>query len=1100
VLTAAALLVGCIGVLAGLALPFAPVLAERSAVSWPVAGRPVASSTAFFTPYRPVRLAATVPCPVLRAAAAQDRPVMVLDTASAGEGLLVRVGGGATQVLLNGRLVSSTATAAPDCAVTVAADPGGTLVAAGGQRVRLDGEPTPRVQAFRTELAPAQADGLSVTGYTEDPFDVRATGLKTALLAIQLLAAAGALAWLCATGFRAARAAGPTPEGGPTPEAGPAPAAGPTPEVGPAAAADPARPVRPAPEPGRGVRARVAGLAVDLGMLATLAGWAVIGPLSDDDGFAAMIARNSRAAGYQGNYYRWWNASETPFALAQHVLAPLTEVSLAPLWLRGPSTLLAAVTWFALSRGILVAALPELARRTGIRLLAAGCFLACWLPFNLGVRPEAYIAVGVTGVLALLWRGRGLPALGAATLLAALTVSASPSGVLLAAPVLVFAPSVVRTVRAGAEGRVEVLARVAALCCVGGVALVLVFADQSWHALAVATRWHTSFGPSLPWYAELTRYSFLLGDGPDGTATKRVPVLLTLVLLPVVGLLLARGTEGGVAGAAGRVGPAAARLAGVSTLGLALFWLTPSKWSHHFGALAGAFAAFLVVAVVLLVRCARSLPAGDRVPIGVGVGGVALVAVVAGLAFGGPNEWWQPVIYDVPWAHGPIRPAGLPLNSPLLWAGAAGLAYLLVRRRRGADAADRSLVAAPAVLATSVLAVSVAVLLGSFVAAPIRQPTGSLALANLRWLARDGGCGLADDVQVLPDVPGGLLAPVGSDPGVLDGFSSGAGYDQGAPPPDPPGAGASTYLWGSLTDGQVSTGTLTSPWFTLPRLAPDQQVAVSVAGRTDGGNRLALEFGRATPAATSPTAVPPAGSTAGPAARAGSAAPVGPATPIEAPGSANPPGSTGPPGAGPPGAGPPGATAPRETVTPLGTVTPPDPLRGPVGQTPEYRLWRAVGVGAGQIPAGADRVRVRAADGTADPDGWLAVSGPRLRQVLGLNEFLTEHQPVLVAWPIAFLFPCVTDPVAVHHGLAQAPATVLEAPRSYGDLSAATTDPGIGGNFAPLRTLGGLGEETNQMAGRSGADWGNVLVTHYPAARDQYRVDTSWVQVSGLHG
>jgi hypothetical protein len=762
VLTFAALLVGCVGVLAAVVLPFAPVLAERSTVSWPIAGQPVASSTAFFTPYRPVRLTAEVPCPVLRAAAAANRPVTVLDTASAGAGVLVRVAGGATQVLLNGRLVSSTATAAPDCAVTVAADPGRVLVVAGGQRTRLDGEPTPQVQAFRTELAPAQAAGLSVTGYTEDPFHVRATGLKSALLAVQLLAAAGALVWLCWTGSGT---------------------------VGSETVRH--RVASPPPGPGRGVRARAAGLAVDLGMLVTLAGWAVIGPLSDDDGFAAMIARNSRLAGYQGNYYRWWNASETPFALAQHVLAPLTEVSLAPLWLRVPSTLLAAVTWFALSRGVLVAALPELARRTGIRLLAGGCFLACWLPFDLGVRPEAYIAVGVTGVLALLWRGRGLPALGAATLLAALTVSASPSGVLLAAPVLVFAPQVVRIVRSGA-GRLEIVARVAALCCVGGVALVLVFADQSWHALAVATRWHTEFGPSLPWYAELTRYSSLLGDGPDGTATKRVPVLLTLALLPVVGLLLARRTEGGTAGAgegggaagaAGRVSPAAGRLAGVAVLGLALFWLTPSKWSHHFGGLAGVFAAFLVVAAVLLVRCARSAPAGDRVPLGVGLGGVGLVVVVAGLAFGGSNQWWQPVVYDVPWAHSPIRPGGLPLNSPLLWAGAVALGYLLVRRRRGAAAANRSLVAAPAVLAVSVAAVSVAVLLGSFVAAPIRQPTGSLALANLRWLARDGGCGLADDVQVLPDVPGGLLAPAGTDPGALDGFSAGAGYDQGAPPP-----------------------------------------------------------------------------------------------------------------------------------------------------------------------------------------------------------------------------------------------------------------------------------------------------------------------------
>jgi arabinosyltransferase C len=409
------------------------------------------------------------------------------------------------------------------------------------------------------------------------------------------------------------------------------------------------------------------------------------------------------------------------------------------------------------------------------------------------------------------------------------------------------------------------------------------------------------------------------------------------------------------------------------------------------------------------------------------------------------------------------------------------------------------------VLATSVAAVSVAVLLGSFVAAQISQPTGSLALANLRWLARDGGCGLADDVQVLPDVPGGLLAPAGTDPGALDGFSAGAGYDQGAPPPDPPGAGASKYLWGSLTEGQVSTGTLTSPWFTLPRLAADQQVAVSVAGRTGGGNRLALEFGRAGPtgsaAAPGPTSPPTAtpGPTSPPAATPGPTSP-----PTATPGPTSPPAAAARPPIRSPTAkartGSPVAATPPVTVTPLGTVTPPDPLRAPFGVTPEYRLWRAVGVGAAQVPAGADRVRVRAADGTADPDGWLAVSGPRLRQVLGLDGFLAEHRPVLVAWPIAFLFPCVTDPVAVHHGLAQAPVTVLEAPRSYSDLSAATTDPGIGGNFAPLRTLGGLGEETNQLAGRPGVDWGNVLLTHYPAARDQYRVDTSWIRVSGLHG
>ncbi|HEX4358200.1 MAG TPA: arabinosyltransferase domain-containing protein [Pseudonocardia sp.] len=1038
--------------LAALALPFAPVSAERATVSWPGAGRPVVSSTAFFAPYRPVRLAAEVPCPVLRAAAALQRPVTVLDTASAGAGLLVRVVDGGTQVLLNGRLVGATTTpaattpAGADCGVSVVADPRGAQVTvAAGQSVALGGEPVPEVQAFRTELAPAAAAGLTVTADTQDPFRLRAGGLKRALLAVQLLAAASILAWLCAGAGRAwvrrARA-GRVSRYGLADRAG---RRGLGDRIGP----------------------RLASWGVDLGVLGTLAGWAVVGPLSDDDGFAAMIARNSLAAGYQGNYYRWWNASETPFALAQHVLAPLTEVSIAPLWLRLPSTVLAAVTWFALSRGIVVAALPELAGRAPVRVLSAGCFLACWLPFNLGVRPEAYLAAGLTGVLALLWRARGPAALGAATLLAALSVSASPSSVLLAAPVLVFAPRIVRIVRAGrtggptraepgaptagrAAGRLEVWAVAAALCCVGGVACTLVFADQSWHALATATRWHTEFGPSLPWYDELARYAFLLGDDQDGSATKRVPVLLAAALLPVVGLLLARRTEavGAVPGER-PVGPAAARLAGVTALALGLFWLTPSKWSHHFGSLAGVFAGFLVVALVLLVRCARRAPAGaavsggsgtgrggDRVARGVGLAGAGLVAVLAGLAFSGPNAWWQPVLYDVPWAAGPVRPAGLPLDSPLLWAGAAVLGYLVVRLRRGAGAAGRSLLAAPAVLAAAVLAVSVAVLLGSFVAAPLRQPVGSLALVNLRWLAGHGGCGLADDVQMLPDVPGGVLAPAGTDPAALSGFAAGAGFDPAAPPPDPPGVGASTYLWGSLTGGSVSTGSLASPWFALPNLPPDRQVAVSVAGRTDGGNRLDLEFGRA----------------------------VG------------------------------------GRVIILGDAVPPDPLRAPAGGSPNYRLWRAVGVGPDTIPPGADRVRVTAVDGTADPDGWLAVSGPRLREVIGLNEFLGEHRPVLVNWPIAFLFPCVIEPVTVRNGLAEAPAAVLEAPVQYAGLAAASTEPEIGGDFAPLRTLGGLGEETNQLAGRPGVDWGDVLLTHYPAARDQYEVTTTWIPVSALHG
>jgi arabinosyltransferase C len=167
---------------------------------------------------------------------------------------------------------------------------------------------------------------------------------------------------------------------------------------------------------------------------------------------------------------------------------------------------------------------------------------------------------------------------------------------------------------------------------------------------------------------------------------------------------------------------------------------------------------------------------------------------------------------------------------------------------------------------------------------------------------------------------------------------------------------------------------------------------------------------------------------------------------------------------------------------------------------PKYRYWRAIGVGPADIPAGADRVRVEAVDGTADPNGWLAVTGPRLRRVMGLAQYLHQHRPYLVAWPVAFLFPCLKDSVTVSDGLAQAPAGILEAPDQYAGLSSVTTDPASGGDFAALRTLGHLGEETNQLAGHPGADWGNVLLPHYAIARDRYQRHTEWVRVSGLRG
>jgi len=976
------LLVGVVGVLVGVVLPFVPVIADQTTVSWPAPGHPVVSSTALFAPYRPAELDATVPCSAIRAATDRGGAVTVLATGPYGDGLVLRTEAGVARLLSGARVVSTTPVAGifGDCRTRVHAGPTGTVITIGTRTITLAGEPVPKVFAFRTDLDAWQAAGITVTARTASPFATSPSRVKILLIAVQLLAALIALA-LLARGRRTTE-----------------------------------EPVRIHIQP----RWRTAW--VDLGVIGILAGWAIIGPLTDDDGFATTIARNAARTGNVGNYYRWWNAAETPFALSEQLLAPLTQVSLAPLWLRLPSTVLGVATWFIVSRGVLGAAVPAVAGTVRIRLLTAACLLAAWLPYNLGVRPEPYVAFGVTTVLALLWRARGLAALGWAALVAGLVIPVSPSGLLVAAPIVVFAPRIVAILRESVRGRSEVAARVLLLCCIGAVGLTAIFADQTWYGLVTATHWHTFFGPSLPWYHEPDRYRFLLGNDQDGSATKRIPVLLTLALLPVVGVLVA----------VRRAGPAdvdatAARVAGVVATALALLWLTPSKWSHHFGALAGLFASFLVVAVVLMAQRARA-PGADRVAQIIGVAGGVLVAAAAGLAFAGPNAWWQPAVYDVPWAAGPVRPIGLPLDSPLLWivVGAAALAAVAAARRHSRA------ITAPAVMAVTAAGTAVVVLLGSLLAAPVRRPAGSLALVNLHQLTGGPSCGLADDIQVLPD--GAVLAPVGTfGPGPaqqLTGFTAMAGFDPAYPPPDPPGTGQSTALWGSLVGDPRNTGTMTSSWFRLPTLSKASGVAVSVSGRTDRGNNLVLEFGRARYAGVTTL----------------------------------------------------GARVPYDRVRPNQ-----DHLDGP----PDYRPWRSIGLDAAQVPAGADRVRIRATDATTDPDGWLAVTGPRLRSVVGFTEFLAGRGPVLVSWPQAFLFPCVRNIVGVADGLAGAPRVVIEAPRRLGRLSAVTTAQDQGGDFAAIRPFGRLYEVPTRLAGHPDVDWGALQLSADTAARDAYQHTTT---------
>jgi arabinosyltransferase C len=182
-------------------------------------------------------------------------------------------------------------------------------------------------------------------------------------------------------------------------------------------------------------------------------------------------------------------------------------------------------------------------------------------------------------------------------------------------------------------------------------------------------------------------------------------------------------------------------------------------------------------------------------------------------------------------------------------------------------------------------------------------------------------------------------------------------------------------------------------------------------------------------------------------------------------------------------------------VIPIGSRTPID--RPAVDEDPAHPLWRTIGIDAADLPQGADRIRVHAVDGRADPFGWLAITGPRLRSIIPLNQFLADRGPVLLGWPQAFLFPCVLDVVTVSAGVATTPRTVIESPRPF---LADDRKRDIGGVFAALAAFGDLHEVPSRLVGHPEVDWGSVQVSGDPAGRDAYERAVTFTLVPGDGG
>ncbi|MBV8291096.1 MAG: arabinosyltransferase domain-containing protein, partial [Mycobacterium sp.] len=122
--------------------------------------------------------------------------------------------------------------------------------------------------------------------------------------------------------------------------------------------------------------------------------WHVIGANSSDDGYILGMARVAGPAGYMSNYFRWFGSPEDPFGWYYNLLALMTKVSDASLWMRLPDLVAGLVCWLLLSREVLPRLGPAVASSKPAMWAAGMVLLAAWMPFNNGLRPEPIVAVG----------------------------------------------------------------------------------------------------------------------------------------------------------------------------------------------------------------------------------------------------------------------------------------------------------------------------------------------------------------------------------------------------------------------------------------------------------------------------------------------------------------------------------------------------------------------------------------------------------------------------------------------------------------------------------------------------------------------------------
>jgi arabinosyltransferase B len=1015
-----ATIAGLLGFVLSVATPLLPVVQTTATLSWPQHGE-LNNVTAPLISQVPVRMTVNVPCGVVRSMPPTGG--LLLGTApkngkdAALNGLFVNVTNQRVDITDRNVVVDSVPRnlmASPRCQrIEITSSHAGTfatfvgLTDPSGQPLRngwADPNLRPQIVGVFTDLTGRAPPGLQLSATIDTRFSTEPTALK---LTAMLLAIAATVVALVAL-WRLDRLDG-------------------------------RRMRRLIPANWRGFTL------VDATVIFAFLLWHVIGANSSDDGYILGMARVADHAGYMSNYFRWFGSPEDPFGWYYNLLALMTHVSDASIWMRLPDLIAGLVCWLLLSREVLPRLGPSVVSSRAAQWAAGMVLLTAWMPFNNGLRPEPIIAVGSLITYVLIERSmrysRMTPA-ALAVVTAAFTLGVQPTG-LIAVAALVAGGRPILRILVHRHRLVGTWPLVAPLLAAGSVVLTVVFADQTLATVLEATRIRSAIGPSQQWYTENLRYYYLILPTVDGSLSRRFGFLITaLCLFTALFIMLRRKRIPGVAR-----GPAW-RLMGVIFGTMFFLMFTPTKWVHHFGLFAAVGAAMAALTTVLVspkvLRWSRNRMAF-----------LAALMFLLALCFATTNGWWYVSSYGVPFNSSMPRIDGITVSTIFFVLFALTALYAIwlhfAPRDRGEGKLARALTAAPVPIAAGFMAL---MFVATMVTGIVRQyPTYSNGWANLR--AFTGGCALADDVLVEPDTNAGFMAPLRGDYGVLGplGGANPVGFTpDGVPehtvaeairyhPPQPgtdydwdaptklknPGVNGSTVplpygldparvpLAGSYTTGAQQQSLITSAWYQLP--APDKGhplLVVTAAGKIAGnsvlyghtdGQTVVLEYGK-----PGPGGIPLA----------------------------------------------------------AGRLVP-DDLNG---QQP--KAWRNLRFARSQIPTDATAVRLVVQDLSLTPEDWVAVTPPRVPELRSLQEYIGSSQPVLMDWAVGLAFPC-QQPMLHANGVTEVPKFRITPDYIAKKQDTDTWEDGVNGGLLGITDLLLRAHVMATYLSRDwGRDWGSL--------------------------